>query len=164
MPLMNSFHSYHSYSSNGLIYINNGYKFPNMHRWGPGVRDVYSLHYIVSGKGTLETRNTSFPLKAGESFVILPYTEIYYYPDPQDPWEYVWIEFKGDEVPHLLSITEFAPDKPVAAEAPSNLEPMYGIASNADAKPFEKMRSDAELRLLLSYRKSMPHSANWRAS
>ncbi|OMD34732.1 AraC family ligand binding domain-containing protein [Paenibacillus odorifer] len=66
-----------------------GYKPPNMHRWGPGVRDIYALHYIESGRGTLETLEAFLSLKAGDSFIIFPENEVYYYPDPMDPWEYV---------------------------------------------------------------------------
>lgn len=138
-------------SYNTLLCVHNGYKPPNLHKWGPGVRDLYALHYIISGKGVLETRNTAFSLKAGESFVIFPYTEVYYYPDPQDPWEYVWIEFKGEDAPRLLSLTELSPDKPVAAESSHDLEPLFPAAASADAKPYETIRAESKLRLLLSY-------------
>lgn len=142
---------YHSNISNHLICTCRGYKPPNMHMWGPGVRDIYALHYIVSGKGILETRDTAFPLKAGESFIIFPHTEVYYYPDKHDPWEYVWIEFKGDEAQRLVALAGLEPEKPVVSESPDNLEPYFHIIENTNAKPFDKIRSDAKLRLLLSY-------------
>ncbi len=143
--------SYKAYSNNGLICVSNGYKPPNLHKWGPGVRDLYALHYVMSGKGILETRQSSFHLKTGDSFVIFPHAEVYYYPDPQDPWEYAWIEFKGEEAPRLLSLTELSPDKPVVPEAPRNLAPLFPTVPAADAPPFEIMRAEAKLRLLLSY-------------
>ncbi|WP_039306208.1 AraC family ligand binding domain-containing protein [Paenibacillus sp. IHB B 3415] len=62
----------------------NGYKPPNSHKWGPGVRDVYALHYILSGRGYLKTCQTTFLLQTGESFIIFPHMEVYYHPDPQD--------------------------------------------------------------------------------
>lgn len=148
---MKPLYSYHSYRSGGLAYLFGGHKPSNLHKWGPGVRDVYALHYIVSGKGKLETRSKTFSLQAGESFVIFPDTEVYYYPDPHDPWEYVWVEFTGEEAVQLLSLIGMAPDKPVAAQAPDNLQSSFYLSWNAEARPFEKMRADAKLRLLLSY-------------
>jgi AraC-type DNA-binding domain-containing proteins len=134
-----------------LICIGNGHKPPNQHKWGPGVRDLYALHYIVSGKGVLETRGSSFHLKAGDSFVIYPDTEVFYYPDPHDPWAYIWLEIKGDEVPDLLSMTQFTRDRPVVLAAPHDLTALYPDAPNADARPFERTRAEAQLRLLLSH-------------
>lgn len=139
------------YSNRNLNYVLGGYKPANLHKWGPGVRDVYALHYIMSGKGVLETGGKYFQLCAGESFIIFPQTEVYYYPDPDDPWEYVWNEFKGDEVPQLLAMTELTLDKPVVKNAPASLYSYYHLVWNGEAKPFEQIRSDARLRLLLSY-------------
>lgn len=139
------------YKNNDLCYILGGYKPVNLHKWGPGVRDVYALHYIISGKGVLETREKRFYLCAGESFIIFPQTEVYYYPDPDDPWEYVWNEFKGDEVGPLLAMTELKLDKPIVKNAPVSLQSFYHIAWNREAKPFEQIRLDAGLRLLLSF-------------
>ncbi|RXJ02446.1 AraC family transcriptional regulator [Anaerobacillus alkaliphilus] len=146
---INSFN--HSRFSNNLTYISNGHKPPNMHKWGPGVRDIYALHYIERGKGVLETRHGRFSLKAGESFMIYPHMEIHYYPDLEDPWEYVWVDFNGEEAEKLLSLTMFSPDKPVVPICNVNLKSFFDIGVNINTKPFDKLRSDAKLRLLLSY-------------
>ncbi|NIK68085.1 MULTISPECIES: helix-turn-helix domain-containing protein [unclassified Paenibacillus] len=140
-----------AYHNSQLICTYSGYKPANMHKWGPGVRDVYALHFIISGKGTLETRNQRFSLKAADSFMIFPQTEIYYYPDPEDPWEYIWIEFKGDEAGRLVGMTEMERDNPVAGASPHDLKPYFPAAPRADARPFERIRAGAQLRLLLSY-------------
>lgn len=134
-----------------LICISNGYKPANLHRWGPGVRDVYALHYIISGKGYLETNHTTYSLKAGESFIIFPQNEVYYYPDQDDPWEYVWIDFNGDEVLRILSMTILSCYNPVTSVAKENLQPLFHIEESIGLLPFEKERANARLRLLLSY-------------
>ncbi|WP_078551333.1 AraC family transcriptional regulator [Bacillus alkalicellulosilyticus] len=134
-----------------LTFISEGHKPSNLHRWGPGVRDIYALHYITKGKGVLQTRQGVFHLKAGESFIIYPHMEIYYYPDVQDPWEYVWVEFSGDEAKQLLSMTMLSPTKPVVPKCKVNLESFFTIMENANRSFFDKMRSDAKLRILLSY-------------
>lgn len=128
-----------------------GHKPPNLHKWGPGIRDVYALHYIIRGKGTYQAKEHLFTIEANESFIIFPETEVCYYPDPDDPWEYVWIEFKGDEAGSLVSLTSMRPDFPVTGKTTVDLFPLFSIIENANAKPFERLRSTAKLRLLLSY-------------
>ncbi|MHA7967579.1 AraC family transcriptional regulator [Paenibacillus sp. CAU 1782] len=133
-----------------LTYVFGGHKPPNLHKWGPGVRDIYALHYIVSGKGILETNGSRFLLQAGESFMIYPQREVYYYPDRQDPWEYVWVEFRGNEVLSLLSMIDISAERPVVPKAPSKLEPYFFTAWHGDMQPYEKLRSSAQVQLLLT--------------
>lgn len=128
-----------------------GYKPANLHKWGPGVRDVFALHYIVSGKGYLKTQQGTFRLKTGESFIIFPHLEVYYYPDPMDPWEYYWIELYGVEASRLLSMINFTPASPVVEAAPQDLGPWFHVGKSPELEPFERERSDAKLHLLLSY-------------
>jgi AraC-like DNA-binding protein len=134
-----------------LVCINYGYKPSNLHRWGPGVRDVYALHYIISGKGCLETNDTIYTIKTGESFLICPQMEVFYYPDPGDPWEYIWIEFKGEEALRLLRMTQLSPHNPVTSASNVNLEPLFRIEESTGMQQFEKERANARLHLLLSY-------------
>lgn len=144
-------HSFKTYSNSHLTCALSGYKPPNLHKWGPGVRDIYALHYIVSGKGTLETQNMVFSLNPGDSFVIFPHTEVFYYPDPQDPWEYVWIEFRGEEAERLLAMTSMEPNHPVVVESPINMVSLFPVSNQGYAHPYEKLRAEGRLRTLLSY-------------
>lgn len=137
--------------NHSLICTYSGYKPPNFHKWGPGVRDIYALHYVVSGKGVLETGHGAFPLNAGQSFILHPHTEVYYYPDPMDPWAYIWVEYKGEEAKRLTAMTAFAPEKPVVPVSPINLMPYFPVVENAETLIWEKLRSEAKLRFLLSF-------------
>ncbi|UQZ37655.1 AraC family transcriptional regulator [Paenibacillus sp. PK3_47] len=138
-------------SDEGSLVKGNGYKPPNSHKWGPGVRDVYALHYIVSGKGYLKINQDTFCLKTGESFMIFPHMEVYYYPDPRDPWEYYWIEFNGPEASRLLSMINIAPHHPVVEASPEDFAPLFHKVKAAGTALFERERSDAGLHLLLTY-------------
>lgn len=140
-----------NYVDENLICIDNGYKPPNNHKWGPGVRDLYSLHYVIAGKGYFVTNNEIHTLQAGESFLIYPHTEVYYYPHYQEPWEYIWIDFRGEEVLRLLSMTNFSKQTPVSPFISYNLEPLFHIVEDSGKKIFETERYNAKLRLLLSY-------------
>ncbi|MGQ8874175.1 AraC family transcriptional regulator [Paenibacillus sp. TSA_86.1] len=134
-----------------IYFISGGHKPVNLHQWGPGVRDVYALHFIIRGQGTLETGGQHFQLGAGESFIIFPQKEIYYYPDPSDPWEYVWIEFSGRDAGRFVDLTQLSVKHPVLPVAPVTMEPWFHLAWNAGASPSEVLRADARLQLLLSY-------------
>lgn len=68
---------------------------PPSHYWGPGLRDMYVLHYIHSGAGLYETNNQTYTLSAGQGFLIVPDTLVHYKASQQDPWTYSWVGFKG---------------------------------------------------------------------
>jgi len=140
-----------SYTGKNLICTDSGHKPPDMHQWGPGIRYIYALHYVLSGKGYFKVNNVTYSLSAGESFIIFPEIEVSYYPDSDDPWEYVWIDFKGEEALRLLSMTNFTQYYPVAPTFSENLEPLFQIIETNNLKSFEKERSNSRLCLLLSY-------------
>ena len=60
-----------------LVVYNAGFqKCPPGYGWGPGVRDHYLLHYVVSGRGSYETGGRTFVLGAGDAFLAWPDTPI----------------------------------------------------------------------------------------
>ncbi len=65
------------------------------HAWGPGVRDSYILHYIHEGTGIFRLADHEYRLSAGEGFLIPPDTVVNYEADPEHPWVYSWIGFRG---------------------------------------------------------------------
>ncbi|MFX3635684.1 MAG: AraC family ligand binding domain-containing protein [Candidatus Pristimantibacillus sp.] len=65
------------------------------HSWGPGLRDIFVIHYIHSGSGQFSTGDRTYLLQAGQGFVIIPGTIVHYKADQSEPWTYSWIGFKG---------------------------------------------------------------------
>ena len=61
--------------------------------FGPAVRYIWLLHYVVSGKGFFRSEGKEYPVSAGQVFVIKPMVETYYEADDKDPWQYIWIGF-----------------------------------------------------------------------
>lgn len=59
------------------------------------IREYSLIHYVVSGKGRLQIKNTWYNVSAGQLFIIPEGTENYYEADAEDPWEYIWIAFIG---------------------------------------------------------------------
>ena len=79
-----------------------------LYQWGPGIRDHYLIHYIISGKGYYKIKNTTFTLQAGDSFLVYPNTEVLYFADESDPWEYAWVVFTGSDASMILKATDFS--------------------------------------------------------
>ncbi|MGI6261455.1 MAG: AraC family ligand binding domain-containing protein [Acutalibacteraceae bacterium] len=84
-----------------------------LYQWGPGVRDHYLIHYIVSGRGVYTVGGQQLRLAAGDVFLVYPGTTVTYASDKAEPWEYYWVGFNGSDAAHLLSATDFLPENPV---------------------------------------------------
>ena len=108
--------SHHFTTKNGSLYIIDwGY---NDFKYVEGVKskryvDHYSLHFVVSGKGTLMYGDKVLSVGEKEVFCLMPEVEFGYYPDGSDPWRYFWINFAGDECADLISSMDFSKTNPV---------------------------------------------------
>ena len=81
-----------------LSVYNVGYQLCDAgYQWGPGIRDHYLIHYVISGKGTYEVNNETHFLSAEDAFLVYPNTEIIYRADAKTPWEYAWVGFTGSD-------------------------------------------------------------------
>lgn len=82
------------------------------HTWGPGIRDHYLIHLVLSGKGTYKVGGEVWHLQAGDLFLIKPSQLIVYAADSEDPWEYCWVGFNGacaNKLAAQLPFTDLAP-------------------------------------------------------
>lgn len=79
------------------------------HCFGPYIREIYLLHYCVSGKGQFEIHNTIHQVRPGHLFIITPKVVTTYRADFQDPWHYVWIGFTGGSAERLLELPPVVP-------------------------------------------------------
>ena len=61
--------------------------------WGPGLRDVYILHYVLTGKGFFNGQ----PVNEGQGFFIRANDIVHYRYDDDEPWQYFWIMFNGKD-------------------------------------------------------------------
>lgn len=88
-------------------------KCQSSYSWGPGVRDHFLLHYVISGQGVYQVHGTIYALKAGQMFLAFPNQNIFYQSDAADPWEYCWVGFRGTDAALLLDQTDLSPEHPV---------------------------------------------------
>lgn len=132
-----------------LICIGYGYKEANQHHWGPGCRDLYALHYVLSGRGYVKVQGELHVLQRGDSFLIYPDEEYFYYPDEECPWEYEWVDFRGNGVERLLALTGFTREKPVMQLMPG-LHEQFQVVSDAADRIVRQEQEAARLHLLLT--------------
>ena len=59
------------------------------------VQSFYTWHFIISGSGTLEMDGKVHKIEKGQMFFIPPSVEMRYFPNEDDPWEYVWFSLIG---------------------------------------------------------------------
>ncbi len=97
-----------------LSVYNTGYqKCLPSHQWGPGIRDHFLLHHVISGKGFYKTSHTLYNLQEGDTFLVYPFEEVTYYADNDDPWEYAWVGFSGTDANTILNSAGFSQESPV---------------------------------------------------
>lgn len=70
--------------------------------WGPGVRTETIIHYVTHGKGFVAYEDKTYTVSAGESFIIRPYRQVNYGPDPEDPWGYAWVIIDSSSVSAMM--------------------------------------------------------------
>lgn len=72
------------------------------HSWGPGVRDHYIVHLVLSGKGHFSDGGKSYQVGKGQGFLICPGRIVHYAADTSDPWTYSWVGFNGLKAEAIL--------------------------------------------------------------
>lgn len=96
-----------------LSVYNVGYeRCKQSYQWGPGVRDHYLIHYLVSGKGKYVADGKEHFLSAGDVFLVYPNVCVSYTADDNEPWEYYWVGFNGSDAEHLLTSAGFSQTNP----------------------------------------------------
>ena len=81
--------------------------------WGPGIRDHYLIHLVVSGKGVFEVGGRTYEVVPGDLFFARPSQLIRYTADEVQPWEYSWVGFNGACAHKLAAQLPFTDAAPV---------------------------------------------------
>ena len=89
-----------------------------LHSFGPFVRNHFLFHYVISGRGFLESTvkkgvTHRYNLEAGQGFIIFPGQINTYSADQAQPWKYIWLEFGGLRVAEYLHEAGFSPVQPI---------------------------------------------------
>ncbi|CAN7445385.1 AraC family transcriptional regulator [Paenibacillus sp. LjRoot56] len=116
------------------------------HTVGPGVRDLYKIHFIHKGTGLVRIGNETHQLNPGQGFLIYPHVISYYEADEAEPWTYSWIGFQGVQVESILSRTRLSPEQPVFPMDRRVMPSMYEQLTEANAHAHS---ADLQLKVIL---------------
>lgn len=81
--------------------------------WGPGIRDHFIVHCILSGAGSFSDGSSVWELKQGDGFIIFPGKLVTYMADKDKPWTYSWVGFHGLKAEVFLNKAGFYRESPV---------------------------------------------------
>ena len=103
------------------------------------VQKVYSLHFVLSGQGVFEIYGKRHKVGEQDMFLIPPNETVCYYPDRNDPWVYIWVDFVGDNAETLMKRLGFGEASPyMACDSPYSL---YSVVK----KFFTRLESSGEM-------------------
>ena len=105
--------------------------------WGPGIRDHYLIHLVLSGKGVFEVGGRTWEVSQGQLFFARPSQLIRYTADEQQPWEYSWVGFNGACANKLVQQTPFSDAHPVhhCKDPQTVREALYNIYLSRGPEP-----------------------------
>ena len=116
-----------------------------LHSFGPYVRNHYLFHYVMSGRGFLESNTARkitrrYDLAPGQGFLISPGQVNTYVADQFQPWKYVWLEFDGLRAPEYLTEAGLGAEQPIyqpqtLAQAEEVRDAMLYITDHPKASP-----------------------------
>lgn len=108
----------------------------SLYQWGPGIRDHYLIHYIISGKGFYKIGKRTYELQAGDSFLVYPNTEVVYYAAETDPevstvLEQYYTALGARDINGLFAVTDN-----LTAEEQAQIEAESDVESYGDVKAY----------------------------
>ena len=116
-----------------------------LHSYGPYVRNHYLFHYVISGRGRLDSTDRSgvsrrYFLSGGQGFLICPGQVNTYCADQDDPWKYTWLEFDGLRVREYVEWAGLGLSQPIyrplsEAQGEGVRDTMLYIAGHSQASP-----------------------------
>lgn len=123
------------------------------HTWGPGVRNHYLIHLVLSGKGQYLVDGQRFYIQPGDLFLAKPSQLIEYTADKSDPWEYYWVGFNGASAAHLVQQLPFTEELPVhTAKHPDVVrELLHNIYLSGGQQAYDAVRMVGHLHLFIAY-------------
>lgn len=112
-----------------------------LHHYGPAIRNHFLFHYIISGKGTLDTNEQMYELKPGQGFLLCPGQVSTYSADEKDPWVYTWVEFDGLRARECMTLAGLSEQQPIYMPAGANhiQEFMTGLLDHAEDSPLRQI-------------------------
>lgn len=78
----------------------------------------FTLHFVLSGKGVYTMGGVTRRIEKNCLFFTLPHEPMAYYPDEDDPWEYIYFNFSGEQAQALCAEMLLTKEQPVRYDIP----------------------------------------------
>lgn len=126
---------------------------------------AYTVHFVLSGRGTLYVGGSSHTVEAGSLFFTPINQPMAYFPDEDDPWEYIFINFAGEQALQLCGNMGLSVEHPVRRDIPHAavrgvLEQMIRTARDETVQPYYRVLSAFYELVHLCGQKPTPKSAS----
>lgn len=89
------------------------HKCPPNYSYDHKIPNEYHLHFVLNGKGTIETNGILHTVQKDDIFVIQKDIPFKYCSDQHDPWEYIWVTFDGTQAENYLNYAGLTASTPV---------------------------------------------------
>ena len=125
-----------------------------LHQFGPVMRNYFLFHYVISGKGKLETSGQTFWIKGGQGFLLCPDQISTYFADPDDPWTYTWVEFDGLRARECMTLAGLSEMQPIysSASKDNNVPHLFSIIMDEEVSHLEKGLKALDKQITVRYR------------
>ena len=77
------------------------------------VQSFYTWHFVVSGAGELRIGGKTWRVEQGQMFFIPPSEKMCYFPNGDNPWEYVWFSLNGKSAERYGEMLGFSIAEPI---------------------------------------------------
>lgn len=113
--------------------------------------DYHSMHFVLYGHGTLIANGEKISLSKGDVFLLFTDEKYEYYPDPIDPWTYIWVDFYASDAQALAARCGLSVKKPAVhlSEFSECMNLLKHLYEAYDAGELQQLNCSAYFLLLL---------------
>ena len=114
-------------------------------------RDMYIIHIIKTGSGTIETNDKKYVLKENDAFIVRPNELLVQIADENEPWELYFFAFDGSLAKPLVEKSVFASNPYTTIEDSSICQYIFDSAIELIDNPMRTIYTLNCLTKLLTY-------------
>ncbi|MBR6548485.1 MAG: AraC family transcriptional regulator [Clostridia bacterium] len=131
----------------GLVHILSWHEKTQKGNYTEVTYPYYLLHLVLDGEGSFHMGGNTYYPRRGDAFLIYPETDNFYCSDNQNPWEYVWVQFHGNECESICSALGFSREHPVCSFR--NIDKLRELHQNTEQIPFDTPGQQIEHKIRL---------------
>lgn len=76
-------------------------------------RENYVIYIAIKGKGVYAVKNKKYELERGNAVLVYPGEKAVYQADEKEPWNYMWIGFRGYRCEEYITYMGFSKENPI---------------------------------------------------